>query len=228
MSQAQSFAAESPPTEDAQDLAQPQDLARPPASAIALGARHSPWVAAILAGFPGLGSIYNGSYARGVAFFLMATGTMHLAARGQGLWGFAVAFVWLFNVIDAYREARFIRAGLAQDLEMARPRPATSAAEGLGLGAVLFLIGLVSFLDLSLGIDVDWIFELWPLGLMAAGGWFLFTAIRRARSGRVPVAAVTDFGAGAPPRGTGVEPGSLPDIESALDTAPPPRPPDGW
>ena len=32
-------------------------------------------------------------------------GAIHLAERGSDLWGFGVAFLWLFNVIDAYREA---------------------------------------------------------------------------------------------------------------------------
>ena len=81
-----------------------------------LGSHRSPWIAALLATFPGLGSIYNGSYARGVAFFLTVLGMIHMANRGDEIWGFGVAFVWLFNVIDAYREARLIRAGLAHDL----------------------------------------------------------------------------------------------------------------
>jgi hypothetical protein len=145
----------------------------------------SPWVATVLAAFPGLGSVLNGSYARGVAFFLAAAGTVYLAERGTELWGFAVAFVWLFNMIDAYREARFIRAGLAEDPGLTRRRPATSAAEGLGLGALLLAIGLVAFLDLYLGVDVDWIFDLWPIGLMTAGLWFIVAAIRRRRAARI-------------------------------------------
>ena len=111
-------------------------------------------------------------------------GLIHMANRGDEIWGFGVAFVWLFNVIDAYREARLIQAGLAHDLAAGRLRPDTSVAEGLGLGAVLFLIGLLSFLDLTLDIDIDWIFELWPLGLMVAGGWFVVVAILRIRARR--------------------------------------------
>ena len=223
MSQAQSFAAESA----AAEAQAAEALPLPSAGATALGARHSPWVAAILSAFPGLGSVYNGSYARGVAFFLTATGTMHLAARGQGLWGFVVAFVWLFNIIDAYREARFIRAGLTQDLGITRARPATSAAEGLGLGVVLILIGLVSFLDLSLGLDVDWIFELWPIGLMVAGGWFLFVAIRRARASSSAPPLLPSFDAAAPlPEASG-EYGARSDVATPRE-GPPPHPPQGW
>lgn len=185
MTQAHSFAAPSMSDsgsmiDDAPSGARPaQPIGAPP-----LGSRRSPWIAAFLAVFPGLGSIYNGSYARGVAFFLTVLGLIHMANRGDEIWGFGVAFVWLFNVIDAYREARLIRAGLADDLGAGRLRPDTSVAEGLGLGAVLFLIGLLSFLDLTLDIDIDWIFELWPLGLMVAGGWFVVVAILRIRARR--------------------------------------------
>ena len=185
MTQANSFAAPSMSdsgsmVDDAPSGVWPaQPIGAPP-----LGSRRSPWIAAFLAIFPGLGSIYNGSYARGVAFFLTVLGLIHMANRGDEIWGFGVAFVWLFNVIDAYREARLIRAGLAHDLGAGRLRPDTSVAEGLGLGAVLFLIGLLSFLDLTLDIDIDWIFELWPLGLMVAGGWFVVVAILRIRARR--------------------------------------------
>jgi hypothetical protein len=154
----------------------PAAMAVPP-----LGSRRAPWIAAALALFPGLGSIYNGSYARGAAFFLAVMGSIHLANQDQDIFGFAVAFLWFFNVIDAYREARLIQAGLASDLAAGRPRPRASAAEGLGLGILLFALGLLSLLR-TLGYEVDWLFDLWPLGLMVAGGWFVVAAIRRTRS----------------------------------------------
>ena len=148
-----------------------------------LGSRRAPWIAALLSAFPGLGSIYNGSYARGIAFFLSVVGAMSLASRGHDLWGFGIAFIWLFNVIDAYREARLIRAGLAEDLAANRKRATTSPVEGIGLGLLLFLVGLLSTLDV-LGYDVDWVFDLWPVVLMVAGGWFIAAAILRLRNGQ--------------------------------------------
>jgi hypothetical protein len=154
-----------------------------PSTVPPLGSRRSPWIAAFLAFFPGLGSIYNGSYARGVAFFMAVLGTIHLANRGNELFGFGVAFLWFFNVIDAYREARLIQAGWAHDLGAARPRPASSVAEGIGFGVLLFLVGLLSLLDV-MGYDVDWVFDYWPLGLMLAGGWFIVVAILRLRADR--------------------------------------------
>jgi hypothetical protein len=184
MTQAHSFAT-SPISPEAshvnEDSASAPSNTAPPSAVPPLGSRRSPWIAAMLAGVPGLGSVYNGSYARGTAFFLAVLGTMHLAGSGGELWGFAVVFVWLFNIIDAYREARLIRAGMAHDLGTLRARPTTSAAEGLGLGALLLLVGAVSLLDI-LGYDVDWIFDLWPVALMLAGAWFIFAAVRRMRA----------------------------------------------
>ena len=187
MSQANSFPAIDPsaPSERL-DLQSGGAGARPsPASGSVppLGSRRAPWIAAILAGCPGLGAIYNGSYARGIAFFLAVAVAMKLADRGGDLWGFAVVFLWLFNVIDAYREARLIRAGRADDREAARERPATSIAEGLGLGLLLLVVGVVATLD-ELGWDVAWLYDLWPLGLVIAGGWFVFVSIRRLRAQR--------------------------------------------
>jgi hypothetical protein len=186
MTQAHSFADSPLPPETSrasEHSASSVGRSAPPSAVPPLGSNRSPWIAAMLAGVPGLGSVYNGSYARGAAFFLAVLGTMRLAGRGDELLGFAVLFLWLFNVVDAYREARLIRAGVAQDLGTLRQRPSTSAAEGLGLGALLFLLGAVSLLDV-LGYDIDWIFDLWPVGLMLAGAWFIGSAVHRMRSGR--------------------------------------------
>jgi hypothetical protein len=201
MTQAHSFAA-SPLSPEASRATDDSDSSlpypAPPSAVPPLGSKRSPWIAAMLAAIPGLGSIYNGSYARGAAFFLAVLGTMHLAGSGGELWGFAVVFVWLFNIVDAYREARLIRAGMAHDLGTLRARPTTSAAEGLGLGTLLFLVGAVSLLDI-LGYDVDWIFDLWPVGLMLAGAWFVFSAIRRMRAAR-EAAAVASLNTDPPAR----------------------------
>ncbi len=201
---------------------------RPPSLAVPpLGSSRSPWIAAFLAFFPGLGSIYNGSYARGVAFFLSALGGIHLANRGDELWGFAVAFIWFFNVIDAYREARLIRAGVAQDLGAARLRPATSAAEGIGLGLLLLLLGVVSSLEL-LGYDVDWIFNLWPVGLILAGAWFIASAIRRMRAARAVHSGAGGPGLGSSSGGTGPDLDSGAFADPPAPAGPPPHPPQGW
>ena len=185
MSEAPSLAAHpgSDPSFFGGEAARSETPAATPPNVPPLGSHRSPWIAAVLAAFPGLGSVYNGSYARGIAFFLSILGAMSLADRGSDLWGFGIAFIWLFNVIDAYREARLIRAGLASDLAAGRKRASTSPVEGVGMGVLLFLVGLLSTLDV-LGYNVDWVFDLWPVVLMVAGAWFIVAAIVRLRSER--------------------------------------------
>ena len=55
------------------------------------------------------------------------------------------------------------------------PRPATGGDGALLAGAAIFLLGLVAFLDIQLGLDIDWILDFWPIGLMTLGGWFIWS-----------------------------------------------------
>jgi hypothetical protein len=50
-------------------------------------------------------------------------------------------------------------------------------------GLILLVIGLWFFIDQTLGIDLPTISwgQLWPLFLIALGGWILFMAVRRPR-----------------------------------------------
>jgi hypothetical protein len=43
------------------------------------------------------------------------------------------------------------------------------------------VLGTVALLD-TLGFDVEWIFELWPVAMMLVGAWFIVAAVRRMRA----------------------------------------------
>ena len=73
----------------------------PPPAGPAGGTYKKPLLAAFLSVMPGLGNIYNGLYLRGVLFFVIISSLIALTARGHDLLGFAIAFFWLFNVVDA-------------------------------------------------------------------------------------------------------------------------------
>lgn len=159
--------------------ATPPPAPSPPASGTPPLAKN-PALAAFLSVFPGMGHIYNGLYLRGVTFFVVIGFAMTMADRsGQEIFGFAVAFFWIFNVIDAYRQANLINLGYATDLGLAdsprRPKPGQGT---LFAGIALLVIGLLAFLDRFFSIDLEWILELWPLALMAIGGWLIWRAIR--------------------------------------------------
>ena len=151
---------------------------RPIATPSATTGQKNPMVAGFLACFPGIGHIYNGLYVRGIVFFVTVAAMMPIAARHEQF-GFAVAFVWIFNVVDAFRQATLINYGYAQDLGMLDlpERPRASQA-GLAVGVILFALGLFATLDQFFEVDLEWLFDLWPVVLMVIGGALIWAWIR--------------------------------------------------
>jgi Family of unknown function (DUF5683) len=164
-------------------LAEPQAPAFPAAVAPSPVLRKHPALAAFLSLAPGLGNVYNGLYVRGVTFFLLILCLAGIAdRRNNDLFAFATAFFWLFNVIDAYRQATLINYGYAQDLGLTDlPRYPRARQGGLMAGVLLTLIGLFSLADRYLSISLDWLFDLWPFALVVGGLWLIWGTIRDRR-----------------------------------------------
>ena len=157
-------------------------MAAPPLAMPAAVGRKNPNLAALLSLFPGMGNIYNGLYVRGITFFVIVISLGVLADSVHELFGFAIAFFWLFNVIDAYRQATLINYGYAQDLGLVdmplRPR---ASQGGVLAGGVLTVIGLIAICDQYLKIRLDWILDLWPFALVLAGIWMIWASLRERR-----------------------------------------------
>jgi LiaI-LiaF-like transmembrane region len=144
--------------------------------------RKNPGLAALLSLFPGMGNIYNGLYLRGITFFLVIVALIGIASRGHDLFGMAVAFFWLFNVIDSYRQATLINYGYAQDLGLLDlPKVPHAGQGGLVAGIVLSLIGITAVLDRYFIFNYDWLFDLWPFALVAVGVWLILASFRDRR-----------------------------------------------
>jgi hypothetical protein len=142
----------------------------------------NPGLAALLSFFPGMGNIYNGLYMRGVTFFLVILSLIGIASRGHDLFGFAIAFFWIFNVIDAYRQATLINYGYAQDLGLVDlPRHPRASQGGVAAGILLAAIGLIALLERYFDVRLDWLFDLWPFGLVLLGSWMIWASIRDRR-----------------------------------------------
>jgi hypothetical protein len=162
----------------------PQDAPEPqapyPTAAVAPGVtRKNPVLAGFLSLFPGVGNVYNGLYMRGITFFLVITSLIAIAAEGHPLFGFGVAFFWLFNVIDAFRQATLINYGYAQDLGLVDlPRYPRAGQGGVVAGVLLMLIGLVAISEQFFHISLDWLFDAWPFTLVAVGAWLVWSSIR--------------------------------------------------
>lgn len=144
-----------------------------------------PFFAGFLAFFPGLGNIYNGLYLRGVLFFTVVACLVTLGDEGESsTLGFVVAFVWLFNVIDSYRQAQLINYGYAQDLGLEDlPKLPKASQGGLLAGVLLLALGALASLQVFFDIEVGWVLRYWPLGILALGAWLVVAYFReRARA----------------------------------------------
>ncbi|HEV8578691.1 MAG TPA: hypothetical protein VGX68_06365 [Thermoanaerobaculia bacterium] len=160
----------------------PSTPAAPAASVPAPIGQKNPGLAALLSFFPGMGNVYNGLYMRGVTFFLLILCLAGIADKGHDLFGFAVAFFWIFNVIDAYRQATLINYGYAQDLGLVDlPRHPRASQGGVAAGILLFVIGLVALLERYFDVRLDWVFDLWPFGLVLLGSWMIWASLRERR-----------------------------------------------
>lgn len=169
---------------DAAQLAEPritEDQVPPRPNSASPPMLKRPLLAGFLALFPGIGNIYNGLYLRGVVFFtiiacLVALGSDH---EEHGVLGFVVAFAWIFNVLDSYRQAQLINLGHAQDLGL-NDLPAVPKAGqgGLLAGVLLLVLGIVASLQVYLDVDLSWVIKFWPLALVGIGGWLIFSWFR--------------------------------------------------
>ena len=147
----------------------------------ALG-RKNPILAALLSAFPGMGNIYNGLYMRGLTFFLIVISLLGIAGNGDDIWGPVIAFFWLFNIIDAYRQATLINYGYAQDLGLVDlPRHPRASQGGILAGALLFLIGLFAIFERYFDVRLEWLLDLWPFALVLAGAWMIWASLRDRR-----------------------------------------------
>jgi Domain of unknown function (DUF5668)/B-box zinc finger len=151
----------------------------PPSS----GHTPNPTVAGILAGFfPfGVGAVYCSQYAKGLAhlliFVMLIFGVDH-GGRWDWLFGFAIAFFYVYQIIDSVRTAHALQAGqpapdplgLGQTFSMGEKFDSGK----IPVGAVI-LIGLgVLFLLHTMGIMENGFERYWPLILIALGGWMFY------------------------------------------------------
>lgn len=155
----------------------------------AISAGPNPGLAGVLSGFfPfGVGAVYNGQYAKGLAHMLIFVVLVWGASSGanaayETFFGIAIAFFYVYQIIDAVRSAHAIRAG--------RPAPdpfGLSGAFGGGerlnfsqapVGAIILIgLGFLFLLNTMGWFHFFWMGRLWPLILIVIGVWLF---VRRA------------------------------------------------
>jgi TM2 domain-containing membrane protein YozV len=153
----------------------------PPAGSPYVRLPKSPGLAAFLSLFPGLGQVYNGQIARAFVFFFGFVGSIYLTASGHEFpFAFVIPFVYLFNIIDAWKGAssingRFLGGKAEPEVE--------SGVESPVWGGTLAVIGLLVLFNNLGWLDLDRLARWWPVLLIAVGVYFLYGSIQKRSAG---------------------------------------------
>jgi len=156
-----------------------------PPPPVGSGSGPNPTVAGILAGFfPfGVGAVYTGQYAKGLAHLVVmtlliagASASDHPHGEALGIiCGLGIAFFYVYQIIDAVRSAKAIQT--AQPV----PDPFGLAATFGGgakietskipTGAIVLILLGVLFLLHTMGLTEFGLDRFWPVILIFIGGW---------------------------------------------------------
>ena len=146
----------------------------------------NPAVAGILGAIPfGIGAIYNGQYAKGLAhmfiFVMLIFGANH-AGSLDWVFGLCIPFFILYQIIDAVRSAKAIQMGQPAPDPLGLTQAFGSDkidTSKIPMGAVI-LIGLgVLFLLHTMGFWEFGLARFWPLLIVAVGAWMFYRSWER-------------------------------------------------
>jgi Domain of unknown function (DUF5668)/B-box zinc finger len=141
----------------------------------------NPALAGILAGFfpYGVGAVYTGQYAKGLAHLLIFVGILWGIISGHGhlvpLFGISMGFFYVYQIIDAIRSASAIQAGQAPPDPFGLTRTFSTGERAdksnVPTGAII-LVGLgVLFMLHTMDIMFFSFDRFWPLILIGIGVW---------------------------------------------------------
>jgi TM2 domain-containing membrane protein YozV len=131
----------------------------------------SPGLAACLSLFPGLGQVYNGRIARAFVFFFCWVGSIYLTSSGHEFpFAFLIPFVYLFNIIDAWKGAHAANARFLGGRSETEEQP---EIESPVWGGSLVLFGVLILMSNLGWLDIDRLARWCPLLLIAVGGYFV-------------------------------------------------------
>lgn len=162
--------------------------------------KKSPALAGFLSMLPGLGQAYVGYYTQGFIFILIfgaCIAAMDHARGIEALLGPFIAFWWFFNIIDAVRKAKLYNAHQMGAAEAKLPTDSPLVG-----GIILLVIGVILTAHITFDIDMEWLENVWPLGLIA-GGLYLVWKYQRAKQ---ELRSPSPYGVVPPPMPDGLPP----------------------
>jgi len=142
----------------------------------------SPGLAFLLGLIPGVGAIYNGQYAKGLVHvlilgMLISINSSDTVGELGPLFGLLTAVFWFYMAFEAYHTARKRLAG-----EIVDEFSSLVQIKGEGGGFPVLPVALISlgvvFLLNNLGVlRLRFIMQFWPVILILAGGWMLYSRL---------------------------------------------------
>lgn len=170
----------------------PQSFADSPYAAPATAVRQvaadpnaHPVLALFLGFIPGVGAIYNGQYAKGLIHavifgLLISLITSAHSGGAEAFLGIMVSAWVMYQAFEAYHTARKRRYGMAVE-EFSSLFDVRPGGGKFPIGAVLLIaIGFILLLDTTEMIRFDQFARYWPLGLIVAGGYMLYSRLNPA------------------------------------------------
>lgn len=158
----------------------PPPLALPPATAY-VKLPKNPWLAVVFSFLlPGLGQVYNGEPARALVFFFGFVGSIYLTATASPFpFAFLIPFIFFYGLIDAHKRSTAINQRFLGGVPLDEEPESESPAWGVTLVAVgaLLLLNNLGWLDL------DRLQRYWPMVLIAAGAFFIWSSVQKRKAG---------------------------------------------
>lgn len=132
---------------------------------------------------PGLGQVYLGRYQAGFVNILVVASLMVLLNQNvsslEPLLGLFLAFFWMFNIVDAGRQAHAWNQALLRMEALGAEAPQQDRMAPLFTGIGLISLGLLTLVHRVFGLSLDWVVRWWPALLVAAGVALIWQSLRR-------------------------------------------------
>jgi len=145
--------------------------------------RKSPALATLLSLVPGLGQVYVGYYEQGFINILVIAALITLLQfqvhELRPLFALFMVFFWLYNLIDAARRAAFYNHALAGlgPMELPERMQIPTGKGSLFGGALLIVVGALTFAHTRFGYSMRWVADWWPVVLILIGAYLLVKAL---------------------------------------------------
>ena len=169
---------------------------QPPAAGIAPHMNTQPWLAFALGWIPGVGAIYNGQYIKGLVHASIFGLIVSLLANNDSnnaapLLGILLTAFLFYMPIEAFQTARKRQTGIPLDEWSSltgAPSPGRIHGRNSAGPVILIVVGILFLLDTLDVIQFRNVGRFWPVLLIVAGAYMLYSRTTGGGSASYPAA----------------------------------------